>query len=87
MALQVDLDELGEGQLRADRGLAAELGLDHLAEVGERRALAREGAHPAPRAGLVVEAEPPLARGELLGLSSLGRGHQSLPFRRARYAA
>jgi hypothetical protein len=73
--LQVQLNELGERQLRERHRLSPQPRLDHVAVVLEGGALARERRLPATFAVSIVVAKAPLTRAELVRLAALRRGH------------
>ena len=75
MALQVRLDELGERHIARDGGIAAELGLDHVPVVGERRRLGRERTLSAADTGCVVVPQAPSVGAEPVHLAALRGGH------------
>jgi hypothetical protein len=74
MSLEVELDELGERELRDGLG-AVQAGLDRAAVVLHRGALGRERAAGVPRAVGVVVAKLPLPGRELAGVAALDRWH------------
>lgn len=75
VALEVELDELGESELRDGLG-AVQARLDHIAVVLHRGALGREGAAGLAGAVGVVVSKLPLPGLTFAGVAALDRGHQ-----------